>query len=328
MKILDGDITAQTRLVLRHISRITDVMKVKRKLRDVVQGICYVSKRSHVAAARREWESQTTNAIMDYIIVSRLPRDALIELQVWAHNYNDKFECKLNYFNVALNKFNYNVGLYKRERESKREGRQEIIIIIFLLFFYSGLDEETGRSIGSFSISFKKRWNYESECVAVICTISTCKLRFFSLLLLENFPLVFDELLDTSTATTPTTPISTSFTKESFFQSSSINLLTQFEAAKEMEPEQLREVFEYLLRKMLPNITSTSSTSENHQHEKVPAIHIRVFYDALKAPNFVQQVADAFRQDKTNVQIALSVIPVCGLQKPNDFISICAIKHE
>lgn len=94
MKMLEGGITAQTRLVLRHISRVTDVMKVKRKLRDVVQGICYVTKRSHVAAARSEWESQTTNAIMDYIIVSRLPRDALIELQVWAHNYNDKFECK------------------------------------------------------------------------------------------------------------------------------------------------------------------------------------------------------------------------------------------
>lgn len=94
MKILDGGITAQARLVLRHIGRVTDVMKVKRKLRDVVQGICYVSKRSHIAAARREWESQSANAIMDYIVVSRLPRNALIELQVWAHDYNDKFECK------------------------------------------------------------------------------------------------------------------------------------------------------------------------------------------------------------------------------------------
>lgn len=107
-----------------------------------------------------------------------------------------------------------------------------------------------------------------------------------------------------------------------------------------MQPEHLREIFGYLLRKMLPspNNSPNNSLADNHQvsgglssasnNSKPTAVHIRVFYDILKAPDFIFEVADAYRQEKMNAQIALSVIPVSGLQRRNDFISIVAIKHE
>lgn len=66
-------------------------------LRDVVQGICFVTHPGHVTEARRQWERRTTNAIMDYIVVPALPRQALVEWQVWLHKYNDKFDCKSKY---------------------------------------------------------------------------------------------------------------------------------------------------------------------------------------------------------------------------------------
>lgn len=31
---------------------------------------------------------------MDYIVVPKLPRNALVEWQVWIHTHNNKFECK------------------------------------------------------------------------------------------------------------------------------------------------------------------------------------------------------------------------------------------
>lgn len=93
MEIIQGGIKEECRLVLRHLSRIAEAMSVKGKLRDVVQGICFVTKRDHIELARRAWEAQSANAIMEYVIVKSLPRQAYIELQCWAHSYNDKFEC-------------------------------------------------------------------------------------------------------------------------------------------------------------------------------------------------------------------------------------------
>lgn len=37
------------------------------------------------------------------------------------------------------------------------------------------LDAETGCSIGEFTVSLKKRWNYESDCAAAICSVALRK---------------------------------------------------------------------------------------------------------------------------------------------------------
>lgn len=97
MTIIEGGIRPQCKLALRHISRIAKAMKAHGELRDVVQGICFVTHPNYITEARRQLERRTTNAIMDYIVVPALPRKALVEWQVWAHSHNDKFDCE--YFN-------------------------------------------------------------------------------------------------------------------------------------------------------------------------------------------------------------------------------------
>lgn len=123
MTIIEGGIRPQCKLALRHIgkfalishmrvlghpivankhvlffletARVSKAMNAHGQLlRDVVQGICFVTNPIHITEARRQWERRTTNAIMDYIVVPALPRKALVEWQVWLHSHNDKFDCK------------------------------------------------------------------------------------------------------------------------------------------------------------------------------------------------------------------------------------------
>lgn len=92
MTLLDLNIKRQCRLTLRHIDRIVKAMDANTQLRDIVQGICFLTHPSYIQDARKEWEKRTNNAIVDYIVVPHLPRDAQVEWCVWAHRDNNRFE--------------------------------------------------------------------------------------------------------------------------------------------------------------------------------------------------------------------------------------------
>nr|CAD7260850.1 unnamed protein product [Timema shepardi] len=90
MQMIEGGVKKQCRLTLKHIGRIVKAMDPNTQLRDVVQGICYVTHPSYIPEARHEWEKKTNNAIVDYVVVSGLPRGALIEWHIWAHRHNNR----------------------------------------------------------------------------------------------------------------------------------------------------------------------------------------------------------------------------------------------
>ncbi|XP_043285189.1 diphthine--ammonia ligase isoform X2 [Venturia canescens] len=92
MQLLDLNIKRQCRLTLRHINRIVNAMDSNTQLRDIVQGICFLTHPSYIPEARKEWEKRTNNAIVDYVVVPRLPRGAQVEWCVWAHRDNNRFE--------------------------------------------------------------------------------------------------------------------------------------------------------------------------------------------------------------------------------------------
>lgn len=94
MNLLDMNIKQQCRLTLRHIDRIVKAMDAK--LRDIVQGVCFLTHSNYIADARKEWERRTRNAIVDYVVVPSLPRGAQVEWCVWAHRDNNRFECECN----------------------------------------------------------------------------------------------------------------------------------------------------------------------------------------------------------------------------------------
>lgn len=92
MVLVSGGIKRQCRLALRHVGRLVKAMDKDTQLRDVVQGVCYVTHAAYISEARKEWERRTNNAIVEYVVVPELPRSALVEWQVWAHRGNTRFE--------------------------------------------------------------------------------------------------------------------------------------------------------------------------------------------------------------------------------------------
>lgn len=92
MRLVGGGVRHQCQLSIRHLSRLLRAMNSSSDIADVVQGTCYLSDARHVEVARKMWEEKTNNSLMDYVVVSGLPRGALVEWHVWAHRHNHQFE--------------------------------------------------------------------------------------------------------------------------------------------------------------------------------------------------------------------------------------------
>ncbi|KAJ8986079.1 hypothetical protein NQ317_003373 [Molorchus minor] len=110
LEMVAGGIISQCRLALRHLKRLLMAVDSNFNLRDVVQGICYVTNVAHVEPSRKLWEERTNNAIVDYVVVSGLPRNALVEWHVWAHKYNNQFDYEERGKCVG----NYSISIYRR----------------------------------------------------------------------------------------------------------------------------------------------------------------------------------------------------------------------
>lgn len=96
-----------------------------------------------------------------------------------------------------------------------------------------------------------------------------------------------------------------------------------------MTKNQLKEVLDYLIRKMCPDIQVSKSNEDNKiSHLETIAIHVRIFYDILNAPHFISDLTNEFLSERLDIQLAFTIVPACGLQNQRDFISICAIRHE
>lgn len=295
MTIIEGGIKEQCKLTLRHVSRIAKAMNAQGLLRDVVQGICFVTHPSYIYEARRQWDRRTANAIMDYIVVPALPRGALVEWQVWAHTHNDKFDY-----------------------------------------------EETGCSVGDYTISIRRRWNYENNCASVVCYVST----------------------GLATSTTKLTELSDDLMQH------------HIQIAHTITTEQLHDIIAYVLRKLLQDypvgnspsnetcsLSSDGSSQDptvNHQpqqhhhhhhphqhhphHESSsggghstaadcskPAVHLRFFYQvsAIESVQTFIEAIESFLCSPSNVaRIAYTVVPACHLQNFSTFISICGLRHH
>lgn len=55
MTIIGGGIRQECKLTLRHINRIAKAMNSYGQLRDVVQGICFLTHPNYITEARRQW---------------------------------------------------------------------------------------------------------------------------------------------------------------------------------------------------------------------------------------------------------------------------------
>lgn len=251
MKIIDGGIKQQCKLTLRHLTRIAIAMNVKGDLRKVVQGICFLTHPSFISEARRQWEKRTENAIMDYIIVPKLPRNALVEWQVWAHTHNDTF--------------NY---------------------------------EETGCSIDDFTVSIRRRWNFENNVSSIVCYVST------------------KHESDNITNTTKLPELDIHRTSANKITANNINAIINYTLIKLLKDEcHCNDI----------DISGIDLTNIK------ASIHLRVFYQVISdVPlDLLTNTLKDFRKKYSNIiNLAFTVIPTCSLHNFNTFLSICGIRYE
>ncbi|XP_045479271.1 diphthine--ammonia ligase [Harmonia axyridis] len=112
LEVVEGGIKSQCRLSMRHLERLLKASDANVNLRNVVQGVCYVTNISSIPQVRKIWEENTNNAIVDYVVVSNLPKSALVEWHVWAHKYNHIFEYEET--GKCIEDRNWSISIYKR----------------------------------------------------------------------------------------------------------------------------------------------------------------------------------------------------------------------
>lgn len=207
-----------------------------------------------------------------------------------------------------------------------------IIIYIsytFVLFCFFVSDEETGCSVDRYNVFSRRRWNYESNCAAIVCYVST----------------------GLATSTTQLTELSDEI------------ITRHCRLAQELTADHIDQILTYTLNRVLKghsskaqsasnqpqpssdqptsnvnnnmndNHSSTTTTSTNQvptTHTK-PAIHFKIFYQVNAAPavDLLIQSIDEFREKVSPIaRFAYTVLPASSLQNFSTFISICGIKHE
>jgi diphthine-ammonia ligase len=67
MKIIEGGITAESRLSLRHVQRVLAAMHPGLLLHNVTVAICYVTSASYIPEAVTEWERALKNEVWKII---------------------------------------------------------------------------------------------------------------------------------------------------------------------------------------------------------------------------------------------------------------------
>lgn len=164
-------------------------------------------------------------------------------------------------------------------------------------------DEETGCSVGDFTVLSRRRWNYENNCAAIVCYVST----------------------GLATSSTQLTDLS-----EDIIQ-------RHQHLVQNLTHDSVNEILGYAVNKLLKaKITPSPSSLDKFKdtdngHMKKPAIHFKIFYQVSSIPaiDLIIQTISEYREriaEQTN--IAFTVLPASSLNHFTTFLSICGIRHE
>lgn len=178
-------------------------------------------------------------------------------------------------------------------------------------------DEETGCSIGDYTVSSRRRWNYENNCAAIVCYVSTgmssssTQLTDLSVDIIERHR-----------------HISQSLTASNMQEilSYTVNKLLK---AKTTPKQSNSPVDDQSAAPIIANNTNNYNNTMPTVHP--PAIHLKVFYQVSAQPpiDIITNTMLDFKEEiSKQASIAFTVLPACSLQNFSTFISICGIRHE
>jgi hypothetical protein len=71
LQIITGGIRAESRLSLRHVERILQVMPGKTCLNDISMAICYVTKTDCIPIVKEEWKYARTKCVRSILVKNK-----------------------------------------------------------------------------------------------------------------------------------------------------------------------------------------------------------------------------------------------------------------
>lgn len=183
----------------------------------------------------------------------------------------------------------------------------EIIINIVLSVF---ADEETGCSIGDYSVSIRRRWNYENNCAAIVCYVSTGSATSSTQLMDPSDDIVYRHR-----------HLAHSLTAKNFTEILTYTVNKLLKAQVSSKPSTLTATAH-----CSSDLARRTSTTPH-----VPAIHLKIFYQVSAQPPIdliFKTIREYKQQCADKVTIAFTLLPACSLQHFSTFLSICGIRHE
>lgn len=159
----------------------------------------------------------------------------------------------------------------------------------------------------------RRRWNYENNCAAIVCYVST----------------------GLATSSTQLVDLSDDIIQR------------HKKLAQSLTVDNIRDILKYTLNKLLKakccsSIISTDGCSNNIDSNnlpirrnsstpQLPAIHFKIFYQVSAQPQIdllIDTILEFKESYATQTSIAFTVLPACNLQNFSTFLSICGIRHE
>lgn len=152
----------------------------------------------------------------------------------------------------------------------------------------------------------RRRWNYENNCAAIVCYVST----------------------GLATSSTQLADLSNDIIQRHHQLTQSVTV------------DNVNEILTYTVNKLLKAKNTSSSPmmfdatqSNSHTTEPIraPALHIKIFYQVTATPPIdliIRTIADFRERNSNQMSVAFTVIPASSLHNFSTFLSIYGIRHE
>lgn len=200
-------------------------------------------------------------------------------------------------------------------------------------------DEETGCSVSDYTISIRRRWNYENNCAAIVCYVatglasSTTQLTQLSEDVLSNHCRVA-QCLSAENLDEILTYIVNRLLKDYPIAK---RQQQQQQLPRDSDAEQTTQSTATSTETMSlpggggdqpPAAAPAATSAGNHT---LPAIHLKLFYQVNAAPPtdlLIQALHDFRIKCQEMASIVYTVLPACSLHNFSTFLSICGVRHE
>lgn len=194
-------------------------------------------------------------------------------------------------------------------------------------------DEETGCSVGDYTISSRRRWNYENNCAAIVCYVST-GLATSSTQLVDLSDDVIQhhkQLAQNITVDNINEILLYTVNKLLKAKGSPQPLLVRSDNTNNQANIQNSENNVHSNNNIISARNNNTNNNHNNNAQALPAIHLKLFYQVSASPPIdlvIKTILDFKEQNSSVIQIAFTLLPACNLQNFSTFMSICGIRHE